>query len=213
MKTNIPSSSLQKFRRAEKQNPPVILPAVFSPQNIRMFFKNPSIFRQKAYLSLLRISDRCVTVLLGLLGFGLAACQDHEVEYGSPYATYEIKGKVMNEAGDPVRDIRVDYVEIQKWEGREIRDTLLTVRTDAGGNFGESFGGFPMHGIHLFLTDTDGPANGSYVKDSLYVSWTNDDFRGGKGWYEGIVSKELPPLILKEKKHEENAGDPETDRP
>ncbi len=46
--------------------------------------------------------------LLSLLGFSVTSCGATD-EYGSPYAEYELKGKVTDMNGDPIQGIEINY--------------------------------------------------------------------------------------------------------
>lgn len=150
--------------------------------------------RSRARYLFLSTYGRLLTGLLALLGFSLAGCEIAD-EYGTPYATYEFKGSVRNEAGQPVPDIQVE----RRNSFSEAAYPLT--RTDAEGNFAGSFQDMPHDKWILRFTDVDGPAHGSLATDSVEVGVDNNDYKKGKGsWSRGTARKEVPTIILKEKK-------------
>lgn len=52
------------------------------------------------------ISSLCAS-LLAVLGFGCSSNTDEPCMYGTPYSSFEIKGKVTTEDGDPVANATV----------------------------------------------------------------------------------------------------------
>lgn len=53
------------------------------------------------------MKNKWISLLLSLLGFAAAGCEEARVEYGSPYATYTLKGKVTDMNGKAISGIRV----------------------------------------------------------------------------------------------------------
>ena len=109
--------------------------------------------------------------------FGAASCA---VEYGSPYATYSVKGAVSDADGNPIPNIAVflgddDYEEV-------------TLRTDAGGRF--AFGRsvlYPLSHGKLTFVDDDGEANGGeFATAEVNVDFVLKNKPGrGSSWFEG----------------------------
>ena len=124
--------------------------------------------------------------LLGLLGFGLTGCFRSKygvpddmliAEYGCPYATLDVQGKVSGEHAEPLEHIRVAT------HGRYEENALYTY-TDEKGNYqlGQE-GVMPPDSIDIIATDTAG----IYETDSVRVGVTYD--RSGvtddNHWNEG----------------------------
>ena len=141
--------------------------------------------------------------LLALLGFAAVGTSCEEmmrVEYGSPYATFEISGKLVDkETKEPVSGIVIvygkEYYYIDE-DGNEAR------RFYGEGSHVADFSDFWLHGrtdvpedpakLILKLTDYDSKANGHY-KDTTY---TIDLERTGEpdpeeNWCVGVYGAEV----------------------
>ena len=118
---------------------------------------------------------------LGILGITCSACV--YTKYGCPYAEFEVKGKVTDQAGQPLKDIRV------------VVNRYDTTKTDSLGQYyketqlmGAVTGMVPIEAV-----DMDGEANGgTFAPTTVYVNLTKKDFKDGDGdWYEGKAMKEV----------------------
>ena len=133
----------------------------------------------------LRCSAWLLNSILLLLGF--SSCDSNESEmYGTPYATYSLKGKVVDAQKQPIPDIEV---KIKIGRGGDYHSQIAPLKTNASGEFSfkESFstGGE----FRLVARDVDGTANGSFKSDSIDI--TMDKPSGGDGsWFQGSASKE-----------------------
>jgi putative lipoprotein (rSAM/lipoprotein system) len=138
--------------------------------------------------SLLKINNRLISFLLSILGFGAASsitccCMygSPVVEYGTPHATFRVKGSVQTEMNsDALPHIRVVMGE----------DTAYT---DEQGNYQVENIDFPDDQIFLVeFSDIDGVVNGEYQPLDTLVAFTDPEFSGGSdGWYEGETEKEI----------------------
>ena len=63
---------------------------------------------ETVYHSILKGFNWILAGLLSLLGFSVTSCGATD-EYGSPYAEYELKGKVTDMNGDPIQGIEINY--------------------------------------------------------------------------------------------------------
>lgn len=132
----------------------------------------------------LRCSAWLLNSILLLLGF--SSCDSNGSEmYGTPYATYSLKGKVVDTQKQPIPDIEV---KIKIGRGGDYHSQIAPLKTNASGEFSfkESFstGGE----FRLVVRDVDGTANGSFKSDSIEI--TMDKPSGGDGWFQGSASKE-----------------------
>lgn len=133
------------------------------------------------------ILNLCRT-LLGILGFSFVSACDGEgaspipmygvpaPEYGSPYAEYFVKGKVTDEAGNPIKGIAVTVPD-------EYADTVFT---SADGSY-ELNGGFSYaeKTIDVRFTDVDDEENGGwFARQEKAVALEKQE--DGKGWYLGL---------------------------
>jgi putative lipoprotein (rSAM/lipoprotein system) len=132
-----------------------------------------------------RSSAWLLNSILLLLGF--SSCDSNGSEmYGTPYATYSLKGKVVDAQKQPIPDIEV---KIKERHGSVYYSHTAPLKTNASGEFSfkESFstGGE----FRLVARDADGAVNGSFKSDSIDI--TMDKPSGGDGsWFQGSASKE-----------------------
>jgi putative lipoprotein (rSAM/lipoprotein system) len=139
---------------------------------------------KKMYRPLIKGTNWALVGISGLLGF--SGCDNTGQEmYGVPWASYAIKGTVVNIAdGKPVEGIRVDIVTNNPdgYEGHKPESWITT--TNAKGEFklSNTLGSDET----LAITDIDGDKNGSFVSDTLKVDYRNaEHIGGGKGWFQG----------------------------
>lgn len=136
--------------------------------------------------------NRCLAALLALLGF--QACDFPKKygvpapEYGTPYAEFEVQGKVTDTAQEPLKDILV-AIEISDGYSR-LRDTLYT---DKSGEYHWKGGAFPLDSAKIVVNDT----TGKYASDSTKVALSYDRTKAD-GWYRGVGTVEAD-FELKEK--------------
>ena len=107
-----------------------------------------------------------LSVLLGLLGF--EACDPVDeygaspVEYGTPFAHYEVKGQVTDEAGNPIQGIQISAIS-------GVFDSQLyqTVTSDETGHYTLSERQlFVGDDDRIEFKDIDGEANGGLFQDT-----------------------------------------------
>ena len=126
-----------------------------------------------------------ITFVIGLLGFGLTGCLKKYgvpeppiiAEYGCPYATLEIKGKVTDEVAKPLENIRVVTHSRYTDEGME-------TYTDENGNYRfDRAQSFPIDSVDIIATDTAGV----YASDSVRteVIYDRTGVAGNDYWNEG----------------------------
>lgn len=145
------------------------------------------------------MKNKWISLLLSLLGFAAAGCEEARVEYGSPYATYTLKGKVTDMNGKAISGIRVDAA------GRSYTDEEGTFSCTGDGMYG-----IP-HTIEVHLQDVDGTDNGGLFADKhLSVTFQETDRVEGTnaGWYEGIYEITGFDVTLEEYKEEKNLKNP-----
>lgn len=157
---------------------------------------------KKIYRPLLKGTNWALAGLLGLLGFHMASCEGGGApEYGTPHATYVIKGKVSNTKGVAIPAIEVKGVnEYNKEHMNELpTDYPYKTVTNAQGEYELSISAFPSTDVTVYATDVDEAANGLYQPDSAQVIGKRLTLKGGKGWYEGKATTTVD-FTLKEEK-------------
>lgn len=145
----------------------------------------------------LKVSNCLLTGMLALLG-----CSSNEpfndpdivLEYGTPSATYQIKGKVVDHTTkEPLRDMKVIVTPNNNSKEYFSKDTLLTSND---GTFAKDFDHiFPCDEIKVVAQDT----TGNYGKDSTQVAITKKDYVTGSSgnWFVGIAKKEVTVTMKK----------------
>lgn len=153
----------------------------------------------------LKAANKLLALLLAVLGFSSCDKSDEElvVMYGTPIATFSIKGKVVNAEKEAIPNIQITFAgkysgDNQTWF-RPIPDTITT---NARGEFAAHLIEMPASLLRLYATDTDGAANKAYANDSIDIKI--DKLTGGDGgWNQGSFSKEDILIELKENKTDE----------
>ena len=131
-----------------------------------------------------------LTTLLGFLGF--SSCEDNGDDpgniicmYGTPTASYTIKGKVTDQAGQALSDIQIIVSDMEfSYEPRPDFIPIDTVKYNLKINPDEN--------------------NPYYQADSLKVTFLRKDLQGGEGWNRGNTTQEVKIILTpqKEEDHE-----------
>lgn len=145
------------------------------------------------HLKLSDMKDLIVRIsawLLCLIGFGSSvACSPGMVadEYGSPYASYEVKGKVTDQQGEPIQGIQVTCDALY----------MEPVFTEADGSYALYGDGFPREKIQVTFEDVDGEENGGVFAGKTIAAQVEQVQSGDDNWnfgvYEAEVNAELSP--------------------
>ena len=141
------------------------------------------------------------SILLSLIGLGTSGCIA-PVMYGTPYAEWSVKGKVVDETNCPVRGLQV--VLGNRFENSEsvIYDvnyqSLDTLHTASDGTYQVAREGFPLHHLEIHVKDIDGPQNGGEFEDAGLII-KDIVYKGAKGWYSGSADIIVPDIIVKRK--------------
>ena len=140
-----------------------------------------------------------LTTLLGFLGF--SSCEDNGDDpgniicmYGTPTASYTIKGKVTDQAGQALSDIQIIVSDMEfSYEPRPdfIPDT--------------PYGSHPVNDTVKYNLKINPDENNPYYQaDSLKVTFLRKDLQGGEGWNRGNTTQEVKIILTpqKEEDHE-----------
>jgi len=146
-----------------------------------------------------KIFIKCVNWILAsfISTLGFAGCWEFgKAEYGSPSATYTVKGTVVNEAaGGPITGIRVGYSP-EVWDedvygpSPAYQRSGAYVITNANGGFTlkSNFSGWGSKSrtIPVYVEDIDGEENGLFQPKMAEVNFSNSVHSGKTGnWYGG----------------------------
>lgn len=131
--------------------------------------------------------------LLGLLGFSCDSedISDLPAEYGTPWATYQFKGRALDASNQPINNLSVKAIPSNSdLDIDEIRDTT---RTDAEGNFQIEMSYFPTNHFKIVIEDTDGEANGGlFVDKTTQIEIDDSEYKESYGnWFKGKVTREM----------------------
>ena len=168
-------------------------------------------------LKLFSFYSRLLSACLVLLGFGacITSCKTEygvpfpdpdppiiAPEYGVPYATYRIKGKVVssNAVNNPIEDIRVVAVRDEA-DNPYLRGD--TVYTDSKGEFEVKKEDFPFDKYKVKFQDIDGEENGLFEDKEQFIEFKDSDYKGGDGWNRGEAQKDMGNVELKPKKQDD----------
>lgn len=128
----------------------------------------------------LKFKNWLIATMASMLGLNLVSCDKmFAVEYGEPYAKFEVKGKVSDSEGNPISGIKVEM----GW-------TAGT--TDTDGKYSLKTVDFPTMPKNYTVSfhDIDSIENGLFADDSVGVVFERSDLSGGDGhWYEGSATK------------------------
>lgn len=135
-------------------------------------------------------------------------------EYGTPYATFVVSGKVTDTDGKGLEGIRIVVPGVDHHQkatagfipGSPVitempRDTFYT---ETNGTFNYPYNGFPTNdSINIRLKFEDVSDNPQFETDSTKVTFFSSELKNGDNkWYSGRTEKEMQ-IALKNKKNEE----------
>ncbi len=137
--------------------------------------------------------NRCLAAVLAVLGFQTTGCAmkygvvEPTVEYGTPWADYQVQGKVTDQEQAPLKDIQV-VLEFSKYGGYS--DTLYT---DENGEYKFQNDFLPIDSVSVTANDTAGVYASESKKEALSY-----DRKDADTWYRAVGSAEVN-FELKEK--------------
>ena len=153
----------------------------------------------------LTVSNWILATLIGSLGF--SSCKkpadsddDMRLMYGVPYASYSIKGKVVDNFQNPVPGIKVEIQGLKNQQYPILEPSV--VMTDAKGEFSKDYRqSVNEFEFNLKYSDVDGEVNGSFKTAEQKVGVKTSDITGKPdGWFVGSVKKETTIILEKEVK-------------
>lgn len=140
---------------------------------------------------------KIITKSLSILGFTIPmfGCDAPEM-YGTPWADYEVKGKVLDADGDPIKGIKVSLIEDQY--------NSQSTQSLENGSFKVSLGTIPFDKLKLTAQDIDGAENGGeFEEKTVELDFSKIEYTGDKdAWYSGKKSLEQD-IVLEEKTNNE----------
>lgn len=158
---------------------------------------------KKLHSPFLKATNWAFVGLLTLLGFSSCDKQG-ELMYGSPHASFSIRGKIQTEAKTGIPDIEVRLALVTP-DGNDIYEEVNSpLKTDEKGEFSTTFDAIYFDRLRVYATDVDGKKNGSFAKDSIDILFESKDFKRKTkdNWDMGHAEKEIT-IELKETKENE----------
>ena len=148
---------------------------------------------------------RLIYFLMALLGFGSAGCEPESygvAEYGVPMVNYQLKTRVVDSEGNPIKDIEVTVSEIEDFNNSWAY--VLETTTQEDGTLANSRTHGMMGGFKLYirLTDVDGEENGGEFEElvqSVNVNHLNKIEEGDGNWYRGCYEVKVGDIVLEPK--------------
>lgn len=152
---------------------------------------------KKRRRNLLAFSNEVLSAALILLGFSSCSGGESPDEYGSPYAKYEIKGKVVDEEQEVIPNARILMNKGVLIGGDAIgfSPTADTVYTEKDGTYFYNADG---EVCYMFRITCEDPS-GVHKAETTEVT---PELVDGNGWYEGIGKEEVN-FELKKKENKE----------
>ncbi|MDR2764128.1 MAG: radical SAM-associated putative lipoprotein [Tannerella sp.] len=148
---------------------------------------------KKNFRPFIKGTNWALSGLLTLLGFpGCSVFHADAPEYGVPHASYTFRGRVSNESGEPVPDIKIEVARYEQ-EG-------YPALSNAEGRYSVQVQAFPSEEFAIIASDIDGEKNGAYRNDTIPVAISDSDYydKGDDRWNHGPAQKEVN-IVLKKK--------------
>ena len=145
---------------------------------------------------------RLIYLLLSILGFAAVGCEGQVCMYGVPTATYEVKARVVDPEGNPIKGIEVVVSESEDFENKSAR-LIETTTNDDGTLVENTTHGWPRRKLYVRFTDVDGEENGGefeeHIKDVYACHETNKIEEGDGNWYSGRYEVKVGEITLEPK--------------
>lgn len=154
---------------------------------------------EKLHLTLLKTANWLSASMLVLLGFSCSNENEGDgplvCEYGTPYAQYQLKGKVQDTKGNPVPDIQI---RVYSRKAHDYWMSSDTIYSGADGQYKWETTDFPSSEYTL-ITEESGIENNiqRFTSDTTTLIYKKEDFVGGERWFAGTATKEMN-ITLKE---------------
>ena len=140
---------------------------------------------------------RLLYLLLGLLGISATGCDFMRVEYGVPHVHFNLKARVIDEAGKPIEGIEA-RVKVGSGDYHTPFDNRTGVTNYLGEIDAHTSSMFSMDHTIIFL-DPDGEANGGKFESktvdiSEHIVQTDE---GDGNWDNGSYVAEIGDVVMK----------------
>lgn len=137
----------------------------------------------------------------GLAALGFTSCDglwNSPVEYGSPIVHYQVIGRVTDEAGNPIKGIKVTVADRYNYNG-SADGKVDSVYTDEAGKYAsKQLRSMTIDEVCVVMADVDGDANGGTFandtvknKEIVRKQTKKGDGNWDNGTYELTADKKL----------------------
>lgn len=166
---------------------------------------------KKLNRKLIKGTNWALAGLLTLLGF--SGCSDDDddgglvAEYGTPMASFVVKGKITDTDGKTLEGIQVVVPTVDHYQVRpgvvydkpvitaEVHDTLYT---KSNGEFEYKYSsGTPTDTVRIHMKFEDILTEPRFSSDSTNVSFLPEDLKGGGRWNKGEAEKSVQVKLKK----------------
>lgn len=140
---------------------------------------------------------RLLYILLGLLGISATGCDFMRVEYGTPHVHFNLKARVVDEAGKPIEGIEARVKE--GWGDHYAPFDNRTGVTNYLGEIDAHTSNMFDTGHEIIFIDPDGEANGGKFESktvdiSDHIVQTDE---GDGNWDNGSYVAEIGDVVMK----------------
>jgi putative lipoprotein (rSAM/lipoprotein system) len=142
-------------------------------------------------IKLLQGGNRIIAFFMAILGFA-SSCRDSFMAamYGSPYADYIVKGKIVSEKDNS--SIKGIQISISASAGAAYTSRTEELFSDSKGNYSVIYKEYGITQINLRFSDADGVENGSYQSVDTLMTFSKSDLTGkGSNYFMGSSEKVL----------------------
>lgn len=154
------------------------------------------------------IANIIIVGFLSILGFSCSSDDEENesnfvpgmVEYGTPTATFVIKGKVVNESGNRLTGIRIITKSSAPFKNNNDYFAFAdTFYSDKKGNFSYIRERAPLNNYLIPIISED--VSGMYARDSSNVDFKSAKFEDSEHfWFKGTAEKETTITLKKSNK-------------
>ena len=149
---------------------------------------------------------RLIYFLMALLGFGSAGCESEEyygmAEYGTPTVNYQVKTRVVDSEGNPIKDIEVTLSGSEDFSYSWAYVLETTTQEDGTLANSRTHDMMGVSKLYIRLTDVDGEENGGEFEElvqSVNVNHLNKIEEGDGNWYRGSYEVKVGDVVLEPK--------------
>lgn len=148
---------------------------------------------------------RLIYFLMALLGFGSVGCESESygvAEYGVPMVNYQVKTRVVDSEGNPIKDIEVTVSGSEDFSYNWAYVLETTTQEDGTLANSRTHDMMGVSKLYIRLTDVDGEENGGEFEElvqSINVNHDNKIEKGDGSWYRGCYEVTVGDIVLEPK--------------